>query len=292
MRARRFRSLALLLVAVVALAGCQLHLAVPPGDGPVRYRDPVFSEVSVTSGVTYGSAKDLDGAIQALQLDVYEPTGDTATRRPAIVWVHGGGFRTGTRTSREIVDQARHFAQLGYVNVSISYRLSPTGCIPFNAQCPAAIEMAKHDAQAAVRFLRANAATYRVDTARIAIAGSSAGGITAYNVAFGADSVGTSGNPGHASTVRAAVSLSGAAILTSPDAGEPATLNFHGTADQVVPYSWAQRTLGDAKAAGLVAEETVWEGAGHVPYTTYRTQILERTRNFLFHAMDLGRAQR
>ena len=277
-------------VACALITACQpLHTTTPAGSGKVRYRDPVFTEVATTSNVTYGKAARLTGSIQTLKLDVYQPVGDTVTKRPAIVWVHGGGFKNGDKTSSEIVDQAKVFSKLGYVNVSINYRLSK-GCSPFTDECIKGIEMAYHDAQAAVRFLRANATTYKVDVNRIAIAGSSAGGITAYNVAYGSDKVGHSGNPGHSSKVRAAVSLSGAALTTKADPGEPPTMNFHGDKDQVVPLSWNDATLADARAAKIIAERTVWKGDGHVPYAKHRQQILDETRNFLFAAMDLGRA--
>ena len=282
----------LVLTICLAATGCDLRLATPPGDAPLRYRDKVFTDVSVTEGIAYGKAADLTGTMKTLRLDLYQPTGDTVTARPAIVWVHGGGFKNGSRTSGEIVDQAEHFASLGYVTVSIDYRLSSTGCVPFGDECIRAIEMAYHDAQAAVRFLRANAGTYKVDTNRIAIGGSSAGAITAYNVAYGSESVGHSGNPGPSSKVQAAVSLSGAALTTGPAKGDPPTLDFHGTEDTLVPLSWNQSTVKDARALGLIAEQTVWEGAGHTPYAAYRTQILTETRNFLYHALDLARAAR
>lgn len=289
---RRTATIAIAVLAALVAAGCQRHLLVPAGDGPLRYRDDVFSQVDVTSGLTYGSAPGLDGETETLKLDLYEPHGDTLTKRPAIVWVHGGSFKTGTRTSAEIVDQAKAFSRMGYVNVSITYRLTNTGCVPVGEECLQGITMAKHDAQAAVRWLRANGATYGIDTARIAIAGSSAGGITAYNVAYGKDDQGSSGNPGFSPTVKAAVSLSGAALTTSPDPGEPPTLDFHGTKDGLVPLSWAQSTVDDAKADGLVAEISVFEGAGHVPYAQYKATIIEQTRNFLYSTMDLAHAAR
>jgi len=58
-------------------------------------------------------------------LDIYEPTGDAVTERPAIVWVHGGSFCCGDKGSAEIVDEANTFARKGYLNVSINYRLEP-----------------------------------------------------------------------------------------------------------------------------------------------------------------------
>lgn len=289
----RRRATVLVLTALALLAtSCDLRLTAVPGDGPTRYRDEIFSTVTVDSGLTYGTAVSQAGAPVTLRLDLYRPSGDTVTARPTIVWVHGGGFRAGTRTSSEIVDQARTFAKKGYVTVSISYRLSATGCIPVvDAACLIAIQHAKYDAQAAVRWLRTNATTYGVDPTRIAIGGSSAGGITALNVGYGAaDTEAGGSNPGVASTVGAAVSLSGSAILNQPDAGEAAALLFHGTTDSIVPYAAAVNTRDAALAVGLTAELTAWEGAGHVPYTDHRDQIIDETTNFLWWTLGLSGA--
>jgi carboxylesterase type B len=288
------RRVLIAVVGVLALvaAGCDLQKVVPPGDAPLRYRDAVFAAVTTTRDVTYGSAVDQQGATVTLKLDVYRPVGDAVTDRPAIVWVHGGSFRAGDKTSPEIVDEATTFAKKGFVNVSINYRLSPNGCTTVTAECLTAIVDAKHDAQAAVRFLRARADDYGVDEDRIAIAGTSAGAITALNVGYGPEDVGDSGNPGFASTVRAAVSLSGARILTTANPGEAAALLFQGTADSLVPYQWAVDTVAEAQAAGLLAFLTTFEGAGHVPYTQFRTTILDQTTNFLYWTLDLTHAAR
>jgi acetyl esterase/lipase len=281
----------LLLAVVFGASGCLENVA-PPGDGPLRYRDAVFSDVTRTDGIVYGSAVDESGATQQLVLDLYEPSGDTVSARPAVVWVHGGSFRFGDRTSPELVDEATTLGRQGYVGVSIEYRLSSVGCSAGGATpaCLGEIVDAKHDAQAAVRFLRAHATQYRIDPDRIAVAGTSAGAITALNVAYGADDPGTSGNPGQSSTVRAAVSLSGAAILTQPDPGEPPTLLFHGTADPLVPYAWGKATAETAQSEGLVSDLVTWEGDGHVPYVQHRAEILEQTSNFLYWTMDLAHA--
>ncbi|MCU1372181.1 MAG: hypothetical protein JWO77_3375 [Ilumatobacteraceae bacterium] len=289
-RDHRLAIVAVVAVGCVLISGCQpLHQTAPAGSGTVRYRDAVFASVDKTDDVTYGKAARISGSLQTLKLDVYQPAGDTVTKRPAIVWVHGGGFRNGDKDSPEIVDQANVFAKMGYVNVSIDYRLSK-GCAPFTDECIRGIEMAYHDAQAAVRFLRANAATYKIDVNRIAIGGSSAGGITAYNVAYGSDKVGHSGNPGPSSKVQAAVSISGASLTTKADPGEPPTMDFHGDADGVVPLEWNDSTLADAAKAKTIAERTVWAGDGHVPYAKHRQQILDETRNFLYAAMALQNA--
>ena len=124
------------------------------------------------------------GQTVTLLADVYRPAGDTATGRPLIIWVHGGSFCCGNKTSPEIVDQATQFAHKGYVTASISYRLNPGGCSVPNEACVHAIFDARADAQSAVRFFRTNAATYGIDPDRIAIGGTSAGAITALGVAY------------------------------------------------------------------------------------------------------------
>ena len=284
---RRLFVLVLTCLSLIA-AGC-VHLVPPPGAAPLRYRDLVFANVTTTPNVAYGSAVNAAGQTQTLVLDVYRPTGDTISSRPAIVWVHGGGFSGGNKSSPEIVDEATTFARKGFVSVSISYRLR-SGCVPPSGACIQAMQDAQHDAQAAVRFLRANASTYGVDANRIAISGTSAGAITALHVAYNPNDPGTSGNPGHSSTVRAAVSLSGAKILGTINTGEPASLLFHGTSDGLVPYQWAVNTVNEAQSVEVAAYLTTWQGEGHVPYVEHRQQIHDQTTNFLFSTLDLRHA--
>src|SRR5262245_24156594 len=257
----------------------------PPGDAPLRYRDAVFGTVSTTSNVTYGSATNIEGQTITLLLDLYQPVGDTVTQRPAIVWVHGGSFTTGDKTSPELVDEANVFSGKGYVNVSINYRLEPGGCAASapTQNCITAIKEALADAQTAVRFLRTNAATYGIDPGRIAIGGSSAGAITALNVGFS-----TSEDPSAA--VGAAVSLSGAALFVTIDSGDAPSLDFHGTADPLVFYPLAVNTQNLAVAAGLDSFLTTWVGAGHVPYVQHRSEILDQTQNFLWWELHLTTA--
>lgn len=287
------RRTTILVAGLLALlvAGCDLRLTAPPGEGPLRYRDQIFTTVTKTSDIVYGSAPDIvTGDPVTLTLDLYQPDGDTVTARPAIVLIHGGSFKSGTKTSAELVDQANVYAKEGYVVVSIKYRLAPNGCTSITLECINAIQNARWDAQAAVRFLRSKATEYGIDTTRIAAAGSSAGAITAIEVGYGSEDVGTSGNPGYDSTIKAAVSLSGAKILTTPNPGDAGVLLFHGTADTVVPYQWALNTKSAAEAAGTYVEMTAWDGDGHVPYAAHRTEILTQTSNFLYWQLNLSHA--
>src|SRR5438270_5179277 len=158
MRRRRVLFVVAVLGLVLVGAGCDWPNMAPPGTAPVRYRDPIFTAVTVTSNVTYGSAVNLENQTITLQLDMYQPTGDTVTSRPAIVWVHGGSFCCGSKTSSELVDEATTFSKEGYLNVSIDYRLESPGCSGYFSHCGAATQEAAADAQAAARFLRTTAA--------------------------------------------------------------------------------------------------------------------------------------
>jgi acetyl esterase/lipase len=289
----RLRAVVVVAVLAVVAAGCGYNHITPTGAAPLRYRDPKFAAVTKTADITYGSAVDQSQVTQTLKLDLYQPTGDTIQKRPAIVWVHGGGFSGGDKTSPEIVDEANWFSKEGYVNVSINYRLFGPGCSATGATagCVQAIIDAQHDAQAAVRFLRRYATTYRIDPTRIAIGGSSAGAITALEVAANSEDPGTSGNPGYSSAVGGAVSLSGAKLLGARmSAGDAPFLDFHGTNDGLVPYQWAVNSVNEAKAAGIIAYLTTYEGEGHVPYN-HRDDILSQETNFLYWMLSLDQAQ-
>lgn len=182
-------ALALACLGLVAalLAGCTVPA--PPGAAPLRYRDAVFTDVGVAKDLVYGSAPDASGTPVDLKLDLYRPTGDTVAQRPAVVWVHGGGFSKGDKASG--ANFATYFAQRGYVVVSINYRLlAPPSCggeLDPAPECEAAAIEAQHDAQAAVRWLRVNASTYGVDPNRIAVGGGSAGAVTSLLVGWRSD---------------------------------------------------------------------------------------------------------
>lgn len=90
--------------------------------------------------------------------------------------------------------------------------------------------------------------------------------------------------------MEAVQSLSGAAIGTMPGPDGAAALLFHGTADPLVPYAWAQATVQEATDAGLVAILVTWPGDGHVPYLQHRAQILNKTRAFFCKQLDLTHA--
>ena len=255
-----------LVILVIGLTGCLFpQVGPPPGAAPLRYRDVVFPTVITTANLNYGSTPDLSNHPTALTLDLYQPSGDTATARPAIVWVHGGGFVGGDKSTEGPI--VTPMAQRGFVVVSIDYRLmAPDGCTGANltTECILAAGDAINDAQAAVRWLRANAATYRIDAGRVAIAGFSAGAITATGVAVSAGQPGNSGNPGYSSAVQAWMSVSGGLPGGElVDATTPPGYLFSGTEDTTVPYQWSVDTAHALDAAGGLAVLNTETGLGH-----------------------------
>ena len=94
-----------------------------------------------------------------LKLDLHRPQ---AENPPLIVYVHGGAWRAGSKSDVPIAP----LLEKGFAIASVDYRLSTQAVFP--AQI--------HDLKAAIRFLRAKAAEFRLNTEKIAIVGSSAGG--------------------------------------------------------------------------------------------------------------------
>jgi len=148
-----------------------------------RYQSAVFSQVTKTDGVKFATV-DPYGVIdqQDLFLDIYQPTGDTLSKRPVIVYAYGGGFLIGTRNQPPIPYYAEYYAKLGYVFVSIEYRLG------FNVVTPGSPERAVYrsvqDLRAAIRHLAQRANQYRIDTGRIILMGSSAGNFAAFHSTY------------------------------------------------------------------------------------------------------------
>ena len=215
-----------------------------------------------------------------LHADMYLPL--QPGMHAAVIFLHGGGWKQGDRTQMEPV--ARALAEHGYVGMAIDYDLSGEG-----ARFPVALK----EAERAVQWLRENAARFDVDSARIAVAGSSAGGELAALLALDDTSP-----PG--SRVHAAVIFNGVLDLsyTGPDAedmvapylggtcsaqparcaaaspvklvhaGAPPFFVGHGTADRIVPYSQATAFVKELRAGHVPVQEFVAEGAGHTYWTS------------------------
>jgi acetyl esterase/lipase len=208
---------------------------------------------------------------------------------PAVICIHGGGFRAGDRHGYDSL--IKRFAERGYVATTVEYRLAP------KYQFPAQV----YDVKAAVRWMRANAAKYHVNPDRIGVTGGSAGGHLVHFLGVTGDVKGfegDGGNPGQSSRVTCVVSYFGPSDFTksygkSVDAAEvlplflggnveqkrqrhidssplywvtpnaAPTLAVHGTKDNYVAFEQAVWMVDKLKAAGVEAELLTMEGAGH-----------------------------
>lgn len=231
-----------------------------------RYHDYVFPLTPTkTADVVYGSNTRETGSTQSLLMDVYQPTGDVSTSRAIVIVAHGGSFIGGSKTGTDVVPLCNDLAKLGYVAVSMEYRVGMNN-FPFpgpdSSDATESVMRAVHDGRAAVRYFRKNARiggnTYKIDTNNIFFAGVSAGGFIGLHMAYldqlaeypnyidtlqpgllgGVE--GLSGSQGYPSEVKAVVNICGAiGDTTWMKPGDEPVLSFHGTNDNTVPYGSA-----------------------------------------------------
>ncbi len=253
-----------------------LALPATPAHAATRYRDEVFSGVTATTGIAYGQAVNAAGVLQTLHLDLYEPTGDTEQRRPVFVWAHGGFFTQGDKSQIGTIKD--FMPKRGWVTISIEYRLDPRlpeGVAGYGASEQLPLDLARlgeavrngqHDMQAAVRWVRAHAAAYRLDPTRVATGGHSAGASASVATAWNSDDPGTSGNAGYPSDVTAAIGTGPtdfAFVDVHPDlAAEPPVANYHWEQDEA-PKETQQVDCLVATLMLNVCEVHSYPGAGH-----------------------------
>jgi acetyl esterase/lipase len=152
--------------------------------------------------LTYASPGGAD-----LVLDLYVPAKPVRRPAPVILFVHGGGWSSGTRTTGP--DFRRYFAQDGFAMAAIEYRLTPSITFPANVE----------DVKTAVRWLKANAAANAIDPDRICLWGTSAGGHLAAVAALApAGTFEGSGNLNQTSAVRCVLDAYGPTEFARMDA--------------------------------------------------------------------------
>lgn len=281
-----------------------LGMVIQAGPANAQEERPVQvpPNVEVKKDLVYGK-----GGTRDLELDLYLPRGNEKAR-PAIVFIHGGGWKSGNRTT--FARPAAYLAGKGYVGACISYRLST------EATFPAAVE----DCKGAVRWLRANAKTYRIDPERIAACGPSAGGHLAAMLGVTSkekELEGKGGNPECSSRVNLVIDLCGvsdfpalvknpqtkdamakflgasfsdrpdlyqkASPITYVDKDAPPFLFAHGTADTLVPIDQARTMVKKLKDAGVDADLFEAKDGDHGFFTRspHNQALLKRIEEFL-----------
>jgi len=214
-------------------------------------------------------------AERELQLHVFEPEGfKTGDKRACYLIIHGGGW-TGGAPPR-MYPFAAHYAKLGLVGISMSYRLhsAKTGVSVFDCA---------KDARSAMRYIRAHATELGINPQKIIISGGSAGGHLAVSTAL-FDQVNEEGDDLAVSASPNVLVLLFPVIDTSKEgygqakigerwqelspahnvrAGLPPTLTFHGTGDTVTPFAGAKAFHEAMLKAGNRSELDVNEGGAH-----------------------------
>jgi acetyl esterase/lipase len=137
------------------VTGSSTLCKVAPGPAPGS-----SSTVSVDRNVAYGAS-----GVQPLLLDVYRPS-VSGTPRPAVMVVHGGGWAGGDKADDALWSAG--LAKAGFVTFDVNYALATPGRPGWPVQL--------QELRAAVRWIRAHAARYSVDPARVGALGASAGG--------------------------------------------------------------------------------------------------------------------
>lgn len=144
-----------------------------------------------------------------LHMDIFIPSGKANTKRPIVLMIHGGGWRSGDKSL--LAPLACQLANNNYVTACVEYRLS------VEAKYPAAI----YDLKEAIRFVKHNSDLYGIDTTQITVLGSSAGATLASLLA-------TTNNlrsfddpetvyPNSTSCVQALINIDGVVDFTDPN---------------------------------------------------------------------------
>lgn len=263
-------ALTLLFFTLSTLAAAEATPTNPGAKTPGKFIDLVFKQ----SGE------------QSLMLDLYLPKPGSA-RAPCLVWIHGGGWGSGTKTGSPLLS----LLPSGFAVASVTYRFKDKA--PF----PAQIE----DVKAAIRWLRAHADDYNLDVDRFGVAGYSAGGHLAALVAVtGKDSSFDVGdNLKLSSAVKAVCVISGPTdivaffeganetrrkllegLLGGPLAdkqklaesasplyyikpGLPPFMVIHGDVDKTVPIQQAQAMISKLEKCGTPPKVIIMPQVGH-----------------------------
>ena len=187
-----------------------------------------------------------------LEMDIYKPAGDDTAARPLLLMMHGGSFFIGNKEEPGQVGWCRYFASLGYVAVSINYRL---GFHALKKEIREAEFRALEDADAALEYLLGREDLH-IDPKRVFAAGTSAGAMTALNLAFRlyGDKPLKEVKPRLPAgfRIRAVANLWGSVHdLSVLENARAPILSFQSTADPVMPYDfgyplgWPGRLLSD-----------------------------------------------
>jgi acetyl esterase/lipase len=275
---------------------------------------PPSDNLRIDDGLVYARYGD-----RTMHLDLYRPAKVSREPIPGVIVIRGGGFQQGDSKGFGFI--AEYLAHAGLAAACIQYRTSG------EARFPAAVQ----DAKAAVRWMRANAAEYRIDPDALGAIGGSAGAYLAAMLATSdgaSDLEGDGGNAGVSSRVGAVVAMAtpadfvdmspyskravpliesfiGAPLDRLVDArrrASPVTyvtrnaapiLLIHSDVDPDLPYEQARLLQRRYVEAGATAQLVTVQGAPHDPwnYARWFPDLMDRAAAFLKHALVTPKTQ-
>lgn len=270
-----------------------------------RYLTDDYPQLDSIIGSTYGTALNYQGISQNLLFDFYEPANDNISNRPLIIYVHGGGFTSGSRSYPSVKSICRRMANKGYAVANIDYRLDPNFDLYNSNSDRRAMTDAMHDAKQAIRYFKANATAYKIDTSLVFIGGESAGAITSmmasfvdkqaemntYPMANPNNPIGSTSNLNMSNSVKGTLCLCGMILdtLAMELPTDPSILWTHGTNDNIIPISLAFNVVLRATHIGLPIEAKSYQGATHCPWyygnpnwSTYLDSTITDITNFMY----------
>tara|TARA_B110000027_G_C16088511_1_gene287213 strand:- start:109 stop:1101 length:993 start_codon:yes stop_codon:yes gene_type:complete len=245
-------------------------------------------EVKPQQSFTYKKVGDRE-----LRLDAFMPM-QSLEKSPCLIFIHGGGWKGGT--TKSTLKWCRYLSELGCVTFSVNYRLSnedkgikPSTCL--------------EDVKSAVRWVKANAKRFNIDTSRIAYAGTSAGGHLATACAtikgFNApeDDLNISCRPN--------VLLLHSPVIDNGPGGYgydrvkgfwedfspvhnlhhqlPPTCMLLGDKDPLIPFESAIKVAEAVKKSGSDVEFYVFEGKGHGLFSQKESELTEPIMKLYYH---------
>jgi alpha/beta superfamily hydrolase len=169
-------------IALLGIFLISLSASAQIGKG-LRYKDIMFPDVRVQKDLSYNSNASKDEK-KYYRFDLFQPKDDQLSNRPLIIWMHGGGFKFGTKEAKGIQLWSKTFAQRGYVCAAINYRLSKKNPLFHFDELLKGSYYGVQDAKMAVEYFKHHYKEYNIDPDKIILAGNSAGGIIAMQTAY------------------------------------------------------------------------------------------------------------
>lgn len=269
-----------------------------------RYKTQIFSELDTITNLTYGTSIDYLGSTQNLTCHIYEPKNDTVSKRPLLIYIHGGGFTSGSKDLASIVMLCARMARKGYVVANINYRLDPTFELYNSTTDRRAMTDAMHDAKQAIRYFKTHANTFKIDTNKVFIGGESAGAATSmmatyiekqsemtpYPMANPNNPHGKNVNNQVSNEVAAVLCLCGILLDTNAmEANDVPLLWVHSNKDDFVPIQISFPIVQRAANLNLNIKTKVYDSVAHCPWYTglpnwelYLDSVETEITDFLF----------